>query len=120
MIFYFDGSAKPNPGKIAAGIVYDETELVEQLGHGTNNEAEWLGFLMALEKAIELGHTHITVKGDSKLVIQQAKGNWRVKQDHLKVHHKKFLSLKANFVELKLEWIPRDSNLAGVYLDRVL
>ena len=49
---YFDGSAKPNPGMMKiGGLVKDETgtikgEYSKELGHGTNNEAEYLSLII--------------------------------------------------------------------------
>ncbi len=50
----------------------------------TNNEAEYTGLIIGLEKAIEQGIQELEVYGDSNLVVNQVNGFWRIKQSHLR------------------------------------
>lgn len=90
---YFDGASKNNPGiagcgyfiEISNGKIFNGYNF---LGTATNNEAEYQGIINGikfLEKyRNEIGNIEeITVKGDSKLVIEQMKGNWKVKASNL-------------------------------------
>lgn len=89
LTLYTDGGSRNNPGPAATGIVIkDETSKVlaaygEYLGHQTNNYAEYSAMISALKKAHELGATEVVCIADSKLVIEQLKGNWKVKEPTL-------------------------------------
>lgn len=86
---YTDGGSRNNPGPAATGIVIkNESGQVlaaygEYLGIQTNNYAEYSAIISALKKAQELGATEVQCIADSKLVIEQLKGNWRVKEPTL-------------------------------------
>lgn len=83
---YTDGGARGNPGPAATGIVIkDETGKIvaaygEYLGHQTNNYAEYMAIISALKKAKQLGATEVDCLADSKLVIEQLSGHWKVKE----------------------------------------
>ncbi|NEN97829.1 MAG: ribonuclease HI family protein, partial [Moorea sp. SIO3I7] len=78
--------------------------------HATNNEAEYTGAILGLEKALEIGAGQVVLKGDSQLVINQLKGTWRVKTPHLRPLWTKAKSLLNQFDSVQLEWIPRAQN----------
>ena len=86
---YTDGGARGNPGPAASGIVIkDESGNTvaaygEYLGHQTNNYAEYSAIISALKKAQELGATEVDCIADSKLVIEQLQGHWKVKEPTL-------------------------------------
>ena len=86
---FFDGASKGNPGLAGAGaVIYDEEE---EIWHGskfigenaTNNEAEYNGLIIGLNKAIDLNIKSLLVNGDSLLVINQMKGDYKVKSKNL-------------------------------------
>lgn len=89
LTIYTDGGARGNPGPAASGIVIknENHEIVanygEYLGKQTNNFAEYSAMISALKKAHALGATEVHCISDSKLVIEQLKGNWRVKEPTL-------------------------------------
>lgn len=89
LMLYTDGGSRNNPGPAATGIVIkDETGKIlaaygEYLGHQTNNYAEYSAMISALKKAHELGATEVACIADSKLVIEQLKRNWKVKEPTL-------------------------------------
>lgn len=89
LFLYTDGGSRNNPGPAATGIVIkDEQGNVlaaygEYLGIQTNNYAEYSAMISALKKAHELGATEVACIADSKLVIEQLKGNWKVKEPTL-------------------------------------
>lgn len=122
MKIYFDGGCKPNPGKMEVGMVieYDDGKVEpykQHLHDGTNNEAEWLAFLWALDTAISLGNTqNITIHGDSQIVCFGATGVWKVKADNLKPFKEECDRMKKNF-KGRIEHLRRHLNLAGLYLE---
>ena len=85
LTIFTDGGSRGNPGPSATGIVIkDEKEKVlaaygEYLGKQTNNFAEYSAVISALKRAHKLGGTEIAFFADSKLAIEQLKGNWKVK-----------------------------------------
>jgi len=89
LTIYTDGGSRNNPGPAATGIVIkDKTgnTLVaygEYLGHQTNNYAEYSAIISGLKKAKELGADEVECIADSKLVIEQLSGNWKVKEPTL-------------------------------------
>jgi len=86
---FTDGGARGNPGPAATGIVIkDEKGTVlaaygEYLGRQTNNFAEYSAIISALKKAKELGATEVECVTDSKLVVEQLNGRWKVKEPTL-------------------------------------
>jgi ribonuclease HI len=87
MELYTDGGCSPNPGRMAiAALLYDGDRevdrVVEVLGHGTNNVAEYQAIIAGLKMARR--HTNTLVcYSDSQLTIQQLQGKWRVRKPHL-------------------------------------
>jgi len=84
-----DGGARGNPGPAAIGIVIrDEEKILEKYseklkGRYTNNVAEYLGLIKALEIALKYTHQEITCCLDSELVVKQLLGEYRVKDKRL-------------------------------------
>ena len=79
-----DGASRGNPGKAAAGGIIKDADgqvidtISEPLGVQTNNYAEYKALFLTLQAAIRLGIKNITVRLDSKLVVEQVKGNGTV------------------------------------------
>ena len=89
-IVTFDGASRGNPGLSGAGFViwqgeekiYEGSEFISE--NATNNYAEYMAIILAIKKCNELKIKNIIVKGDSKLVIQQIQGNYKVNSPKLK------------------------------------
>lgn len=118
---FFDGGCKPNPGKMEVGIVFIEgketSEIHRYHKHGTNNEAEWISFLLGVKLAQAKGVEKLTVYGDSSIVVNQANGTWKCKSENLIPYLEKFKLLKDSFTELEIKFIRRDKNLAGIMIE---
>ena len=88
-----DGGSRGNPGPAAiAAVVTDPSgndlaERAETIGEATNNVAEYRALLLGIELVKQLGADEVEFVGDSKLIVEQVKGNWKVKQDHLRPLH---------------------------------
>ena len=96
-----DGAARDNPGPASAGAVLIDAErpdaddpdapplsiVARPLGIQTNNVAEYTALLLALREAHRLGATEIDLRLDSKLIVEQLHGRWRVKDVKLKPLH---------------------------------
>ncbi|MEW1771825.1 bifunctional RNase H/acid phosphatase [Streptomyces sp. NPDC086777] len=112
-----DGGSRGNPGPAGYGaVVFDavsgETlaEAAEYLGVVTNNVAEYRGLLAGLRAARDLDPAAaVHVRMDSKLVIEQMSGRWKIKHPDMKP-----LAAEASRVfppgQVTYEWIPRAEN----------
>ncbi|MFL5673482.1 MAG: ribonuclease HI family protein [Chloroflexota bacterium] len=92
-----DGAARGNPGPASLGAaLYDlrrpdarddravpDASISDYLGIQTNNVAEYTGVVRALELARELGAHEVHLLLDSKLIVEQLTGRWRVKDAKL-------------------------------------
>lgn len=113
---WFDGGTFPlNPGDGGAGAVVsvDATEysFSEYLGKNiTNNQAEYQGMILGLKKAKELGITHLTVFGDSQLVIYQMTGMYACRDSKLRSLNGQAKNLVQGFAKCDFTWIPREAN----------
>ena len=77
----------------------------------TNNTAEYEALLLGLKAAKYLGIQHISVYGNSELVVQEVRNNYQVKQDLLEVYRNEVWDLIDNyFVAFNITYIPRDHN----------
>ena len=114
-----DGGSRGNPGPAAYGALVRDAETGEvlnsegvTLGVATNNVAEYSGLIAGLEmaQAIDPGAA-VDVRMDSKLVIEQMAGRWKVKHPDMKP-----LALKAQRLrppEVTWTWVPRAENKAA-------
>jgi ribonuclease HI len=87
----------------------------DNLGHGSNRDAEWLALNAALRLSQSLGLTHVELIGDALEVITLANRAMESGQggDH---HGAAFLSLIATHRPARIRWIKRQQNLAGIAL----
>lgn len=117
-----DGASRGNPGPAAYGAVLKDAitgavlaERGERIGTATNNVAEYQGLIAGLEMAADLvPHAAVEVRMDSKLVVEQMAGNWKIK-------HPSMQPLAARAKELApagtvFTWVPREAN---GYADRL-
>jgi probable phosphoglycerate mutase len=125
-----DGGARGNPGPAGYGAVVrdaeDATILAERsefIGIATNNVAEYRGLIAGLQAAAEIGAAEVAVRMDSKLVVEQMKGTWQVRNSALRLLAREAVELRARFAVVSFEWIPREQNrhadrLANQAMDR--
>ncbi|WP_373283437.1 bifunctional RNase H/acid phosphatase [Nocardia concava] len=112
-----DGGSRGNPGPAGYGaVVYDAdhvrvlAERREYLGVTTNNVAEYRGLIAGLEAAAELGAREVAVRMDSKLVVEQMSGRWKVKHESMIPLADRARRLVAGFDRVSFTWIPRKEN----------
>jgi ribonuclease HI len=89
---------------------------IDNLGHGTNNVAEWSALLWATQWLRDNGITKCHILGDSNLAIQQARGAWKIKNQLLAEIAQEYQEV-AQGLDLQLDHVGRDLNLAGRYLE---
>ncbi|HEX7651350.1 MAG TPA: reverse transcriptase-like protein [Candidatus Paceibacterota bacterium] len=130
-----DGGARGNPGPAGSGAVVRDAsgktliEVAHFLGHATNNVAEYTALVLALEGLAamlgpdEVKETQVAVEMDSKLVIEQMKGAWKIKHPNMKPLAARAAELCRQFASVSFTHIPRERNgaadaLANLAMDR--
>lgn len=112
-----DGGSRGNPGPAGYGsVVFDAdrsrvlAERREFLGVTTNNVAEYRGLIAGLAAARDLGAREVEVRMDSKLVVEQMSGRWKVKHPDMIPLARQAGELAASFDRVTYAWIPRSEN----------
>jgi len=125
-----DGGSRGNPGPAGYGAVVlaadgSRTVLAERsqsIGYATNNVAEYRGLIAGLAAAAELDAGEVEVRADSKLVVEQMSGRWKIKHAELRQLAAEATALVGRFARVRFTWIPRAENahadrLANVAMD---
>ncbi|MBT3348807.1 ribonuclease HI family protein [bacterium] len=126
---FADGGARGNPGPAAGGcVLYDSKKKVLEkdsvwCGIQTNNFAEYAGMICGLELAIKNEITDLQIFLDSKLIVEQMSGRWKIKNANIKPLAEKAKNLCENFHKIRFDHIPREKNkvadlLANQRMDR--
>ena len=117
LIIEADGGSRGNPGTAGSGaVVIDQTtgmvirEIARFIGIASNNVAEYIALIAGLEAALDIdSNADIEVRMDSKLVIEQMSGRWKIK-------HPDMIQLGMQVQDLvrgkkvSWQWIPREQN----------
>ena len=113
---YTDGGSRGNPGPAAAGfvIIDDSGKTLEAegrfLGEATNNQAEYQGLIIGLEKLKEVGADTVTVYMDSELIVKQLLREYKVKNAELAILFVKAWNLTLEFKKINFVHVLRDKN----------
>jgi ribonuclease H / adenosylcobalamin/alpha-ribazole phosphatase len=113
---YTDGGARGNPGPAAYGYVIeaeDGTILAKEgvtIGVATNNVAEYRGLVAGLAKAAELGVDEVEVRSDSELIVKQMRGEYRVKNESLRVLSLEAAHLARRLASVEYRHVRREQN----------
>lgn len=120
-----DGGSRGNPGPAGIGVVFfnDKEEVIYTykacIGRGTNNEAEYQAIIKALEILLQskwfsennIAEKEVICRLDSQLVVEQINGNYKIKQDHIKLL---IAQVRQMISQMKLSisfvHIPREEN----------
>ena len=112
---YADGASRGNPGAASYGaVVYENDKMIKELGASigvaSNNVAEYQGLIAGLRAVNEIDPAAtILVKMDSKLVVEQMSGRWKVKHPNMqKLVKEAFAAHDPKLVSY--QWIPREEN----------
>ena len=111
-----DGAARGNPGPAGIGVVIADAagevvaEIAEGIGVATNNVAEYAAAIRGLERAKDLGATQVLVRSDSRLIVEQLSGRFKVRNANLQRLHARARSLAAGFEQVRYEHVPRERN----------
>lgn len=112
-----DGGSRGNPGPAGYGAVVvdpatDEVlaERAQGIGEASNNVAEYQGLIAGLEAALELGASDVEVRMDSKLVVEQMSGRWKVKHPAMQALAAQATDLASRLGRVTYTWVPRARN----------
>lgn len=111
-----DGGARGNPGPAAIAAVASEpdgqilAERSELIGTATSNVAEYRALLLGIALARELGAEEVELIGDSALIAHQVRGEWKIKQDHLRPLRTKVVDALRDFEKWSIRNVPREQN----------
>lgn len=127
VIIYSDGGSRGNPGPSAAGyVIMDHNQDVidqggEYLGVTTNNQAEYQGVRIGLEKALSLGIKRVDFRIDSMLVVNQMNGVYKIKNRELWPINERIRALMTEFEKVTFSHVRREFNqLADGMVNRTL
>jgi len=113
---FTDGGSRNNPGNAAVGVVINEHKFKKYIGIKTNNEAEYEGVILALQKLkelfakTELDNSEIIFHLDSELVCKQINREYKVKDVKLQQLFLKVYNLKMDLANIKFKHIRRELN----------
>ncbi len=132
-ILYIDGQSIGNeqrgqPRRARIAVVYESRVLAEEVGDKTNNEAEYLALLKALffiskrwaakdGGVIPTSVGTVRIRSDSELLVKQMGGEYRVQEERLRDLRDRAKDLMDRMGSVKLEWVPRERNQAGLWLE---
>lgn len=111
-----DGGSRGNPGPAGYGAVVRDgaavlAERAAGIGRATNNVAEYRGLIAGLTAALELDpEAELEVRMDSKLVVEQMSGRWKVKHPDMRPLASEASELVRRFPRVSFGWIPRAQN----------
>ena len=115
-IMNFDGCSKGNPGLAGCGaVIY---HLNEEIWSGTlfvgnkatNNQSEYSGLLLGLQKAIDMNIKSLLIKGDSLLVINQMTGKYKCNSENIIEFYEKAKELEKEFNSIYYVHVLRNLN----------
>ena len=124
-----DGAARGNPGPASYAVVLRQPDgrpldtLRKYLGHATNNVAEYLALIAALDYAHAHRISRLRVRSDSELLVRQMQGRYKVKSPDLRPLYERARKLAAGLAYFSIEHVPRERNreadaLANAALDQ--
>ena len=118
LIIQADGGSRGNPGTAGYGaVVLDAVtgevlaEVSEAIGHATNNVAEYSGLVAGLHAAGKLAPgAAAEVRMDSKLVVEQMSGRWKIKHPDLRPLAAQASQAARALGRVTYTWVPRERN----------
>ena len=126
---YCDGASRSNPGDASIGVSINKDKveidtIKKKIGINTNNVAEYLGLIAALEYCVENKVNNVKIFLDSLLVVQQVNMEYKVKSKKLQTHYEKSINLIEQIEDIEIHHIRREFNsradqLANEALDEI-
>ena len=119
VLVYSDGGARGNPGPAAIGaVVLDPSTdpprrlatVSATIGIATNNVAEYRALIEGLRAAAPFNARRIRVRADSLLVVNQLRGEWKIKHAGLRPLHAEASDLLRGYEHVDLAHVRRELN----------
>jgi ribonuclease HI len=112
---YCDGASRSNPGEASVGIsILKDNEEIDtikkRIGIATNNVAEYLGLIEALQYCIEKNIMEVVIYLDSLLVVQQVNLEYKVKSKKLQEYYNLAIDLKNQINNIEINHVRREFN----------
>jgi len=113
---FIDGASRGNPGPAGVGAVFMDgqgtvlAEVSRYLGETTNNVAEYLALVYALQEAQVRGWTQLAVHSDSELLVKQVQGDYKVRDATLRLFHELVLNSLRTLKQFAITHVPREQN----------
>ena len=113
---FIDGASRGNPGPAGIGVVFTGArgaagrQLSRYIGETTNNVAEYLALIYALQQALRDDCTALAVHTDSELLARQLTGQYRVRDPRLRLFHDLAVEMVKGFARFSIQHIPRSRN----------
>jgi ribonuclease HI len=120
-----DGGSRGNPGPAAIGVVFFDAEFntihsfKKTIGKATNNEAEYQAIIQALDILMRskwfaennISEKEVICRLDSQLVVEQINGNYKIKQEHIKLFIAQIRQMISQMhLNISFVHIPREEN----------
>jgi ribonuclease HI len=114
LVIFTDGASRNNPGHAAIGyLISDGKKVLEQkgeyIGVTTNNQAEYRAMIRALKEAVKYQPTKTTCYSDSNLMVNQLKGDWKVKNSQLQDLHLEVKRIEEKLGKVIYKHVKRDN-----------
>jgi ribonuclease H / adenosylcobalamin/alpha-ribazole phosphatase len=118
LIVEADGGSRGNPGPAGYGALVRDAGTMEVLatesefiGIATNNVAEYSGLIAGLRAAARIDpHASILARMDSRLVVEQMSGRWKIRHPDMKPLARTASEAAEGFSAITYEWVPRERN----------
>tara|TARA_B100000900_G_scaffold315363_1_gene274254 strand:- start:724 stop:1116 length:393 start_codon:yes stop_codon:yes gene_type:complete len=112
---YCDGASRSNPGEASVGISIlknnEEIDTIKKrIGIATNNVAEYLGLIEALQYCIEKNIMNVVIYLDSLLVVQQVNLEYKVKSKKLQEYYNQAIDLINQINNIQINHVRREFN----------
>lgn len=116
-VLYCDGACRGNPGPSSVGAVLyrgeeKAGEISENIGHATNNVAEYTALIRGLEmtRSLNDGSHPLEIRMDSELAVRQVLGEYKVKNPALQNLHSTVRQTLSHFRKWTIKHVPREQN----------
>ncbi len=115
-VAYIDGASRGNPGPASIGVVFQDEKGVGvknislRIGQTTNNVAEYLALIFALQEALMMRAEEIQIFTDSELLAKQFNGEYKIKEESLKLLSTLIGHLRKGFHKVVVTHVPREQN----------
>ena len=113
---FIDGASRGNPGPASVGVVFQGPDgetvktLSQRIGVSTNNVAEYSALIFAMQEGMILKASELEIFTDSELLAKQIAGEYKIKDDFLKVLYQFTRHLKAAYSKVSVTHVGREQN----------